>query len=72
MLKLAETPGRESLEEMAMLALEFGRLLMEAGAGARSVEEITRQVSAGLGLNARTCEWATRRSPSRSASGPTG
>lgn len=49
MLKLAETPGRESLEEMAILALEFGRLLMEAGAGARSVEEITRQVSAGLG-----------------------
>jgi len=40
---------RESLEDIAMLALEFGRLLMEAGAGARSVEEITRQVATGLG-----------------------
>jgi uncharacterized membrane protein YjjP (DUF1212 family) len=45
----AEAKGRESLEEVAMLALEFGRLLMEAGAGARSVEQITAQVAAGLG-----------------------
>jgi uncharacterized membrane protein YjjP (DUF1212 family) len=32
-----------------MLALEFGRLLMEAGASARDVEEITAQVAVGLG-----------------------
>jgi len=32
-----------------MLALEYGRLLMEAGAGARSVEEITARVAVGLG-----------------------
>ncbi len=32
-----------------MLALEFGRLLMEAGASARDVEEISVQVAAGLG-----------------------
>jgi uncharacterized membrane protein YjjP (DUF1212 family) len=41
--------GRESLEEIAMVALEFGRLLMETGASARNVEEITGQVAAGLG-----------------------
>ena len=45
----AETQGRDSLEEIAMLALEFGRLLMEAGASARSVEEITARVAVGLG-----------------------
>jgi len=39
----------ESLEEIAMLALEFGRLVMEAGASARSVEEIASEVAAGLG-----------------------
>lgn len=32
-----------------MLALEFGRLLMEAGASARDVEEITTRVATGLG-----------------------
>ena len=41
MSKPAETENREWLEEIAMLALEFGRLLMEAGA--RSVEEVTAQ-----------------------------
>ena len=41
--------GRESLEEIAMVALEFGRLLMETGASARNVEEIAGQVAAGLG-----------------------
>ena len=41
--------GRESLEEIATVALEFGRLLMETGASARNVEEITGQVAAGLG-----------------------
>ncbi len=45
----AETQTSESLEEIAMLALEFGRLLMEAGASARSVEEIAAQVAVGLG-----------------------
>jgi len=32
MLNSVQTEGRESLEAIAMLALEFGRLLMEAGA----------------------------------------
>ncbi|HVP52527.1 MAG TPA: threonine/serine exporter family protein [Terriglobales bacterium] len=41
--------GRESLEEIATVALDFGRLLMETGASARNVEEITGQVAAGLG-----------------------
>ena len=50
MIKPAETQGHESLEEIAMLALEFGRLLMEAGASARDVEEITAQVAVGLGV----------------------
>jgi uncharacterized membrane protein YjjP (DUF1212 family) len=49
MLNAAEAPGRTSLEDIAMLALEFGRLLMEAGAGARAVDEIMAQVAAGLG-----------------------
>jgi len=40
---------REPLEEIAMVALEFGRLHMETGASARGVEEITAQVAAGLG-----------------------
>jgi uncharacterized membrane protein YjjP (DUF1212 family) len=37
------------LEEIAMVALEFGRLLMEAGSSARHVQEITTQVAIGLG-----------------------
>ena len=49
MMKQTEIPGRDSLEEIAMLALEFGRLVMEAGASARSVEEITTRVASGLG-----------------------
>ena len=49
MLKLSNLQGRGSLEEVAMLALEFGRLLMEAGATARSVEEVTAQVASGFG-----------------------
>jgi hypothetical protein len=49
MPKPAISQRPECLEEIAMLALEFGRLLMEAGASARSVEEITSQVAAGLG-----------------------
>ncbi len=49
MPKPAETQEHQSLEEIAMLALEFGRLLMEAGASARDVDEITAQVAIGLG-----------------------
>jgi hypothetical protein len=45
----AKIRGRASLEEIAMLALEFGRLLMEAAASARHVDEITAQVAVGLG-----------------------
>jgi uncharacterized membrane protein YjjP (DUF1212 family) len=44
-----ETEARESLAEIAMLALEFGRLLMEAGASARAVDEIAERVAIGLG-----------------------
>jgi uncharacterized membrane protein YjjP (DUF1212 family) len=49
MFNSAETQGHQSLEEIAMLALEFGRLVMEAGASARLVEEIATQVVFGLG-----------------------
>jgi len=49
MLESAKPKGNDSLEEIAMLALEFGRLLMEAGASARAVDEITAQVASGLG-----------------------
>jgi uncharacterized membrane protein YjjP (DUF1212 family) len=49
MHKASNSQRRESLEEIAMLALEFGRLLMEAGASARSVEDVTSQVALGLG-----------------------
>jgi len=40
---------RAPLEEITMLALEFGRLLMETGASARGVEEISGRVAGGLG-----------------------
>jgi uncharacterized membrane protein YjjP (DUF1212 family) len=46
-----EIRGHELLEEIAMLALEFGRLLMEAGASAHRVEEIAAQVAIGLGAD---------------------
>jgi uncharacterized membrane protein YjjP (DUF1212 family) len=49
MPKPAMIRGRESLEAIAILALEFGRLLMEAGSSARQVDEITSQVAVGLG-----------------------
>jgi uncharacterized membrane protein YjjP (DUF1212 family) len=45
----AETRGCKSLEEIAVLALEFGRLLLEAGSSARHVDEITAEVVVGLG-----------------------
>jgi len=38
-----------SLEPIAMVALEAGRMLMEAGASARKVEEIVQMVAHGLG-----------------------
>lgn len=44
-----ETRGRELLEEIAVLALEFGRLLMECGSSAHHVDEISTQVAVGLG-----------------------
>jgi uncharacterized membrane protein YjjP (DUF1212 family) len=48
-LMQAETITRESLEEVIDLALEFGRLSMEAGASARHVEDISARVALGLG-----------------------
>lgn len=39
-----------NLEPIAMAALEAGRLLMEAGASARGVEEIVATVALGLGV----------------------
>jgi len=45
----AETRARESLEEITDLALEFGRLSMEAGASARHVEDIVARVALGPG-----------------------
>jgi uncharacterized membrane protein YjjP (DUF1212 family) len=38
-----------SLEEVAMVSLEFGRLLMECGASARVVDELVATVARGLG-----------------------
>jgi len=44
-----ETTERASLEEIAMLSMEFGRLLMESGASAWFVDEIVHTVARGLG-----------------------
>jgi len=44
-----EGTGQPPLEAIAMAALEAGRLLMEAGASARSVDEIVTTVACGLG-----------------------
>jgi uncharacterized membrane protein YjjP (DUF1212 family) len=43
------TIERASLEEIAMLSMEFGRLRMESGASAHYVEDIVAQVARGLG-----------------------
>jgi uncharacterized membrane protein YjjP (DUF1212 family) len=43
-----ETQERESLEEIALVALEFGRSLMEVGSSARHVDEMTTQLAIGL------------------------
>jgi uncharacterized membrane protein YjjP (DUF1212 family) len=40
---------KASLEEIAMLAMEFGRILMECGASAKIVEEYVIRVATGLG-----------------------
>jgi len=39
------------LEDITVLSLEFGRLLMECGASARVVDEIVRKVACGLGAD---------------------
>jgi uncharacterized membrane protein YjjP (DUF1212 family) len=49
MLRPSQTRETESLEDIALLALDFGRLLMEAGASARGVDETTAKVAVGLG-----------------------
>jgi uncharacterized membrane protein YjjP (DUF1212 family) len=41
--------GSSYLEEIAMTAMEFGRLLMECGASARVVEQIATSTARGLG-----------------------
>lgn len=49
MLQQSAAKEESSLETIAMLALEFGRLVMEAGASAHDVEEVTAKVATGLG-----------------------
>jgi len=49
MMQNAEAVERTSLEDIAMLAMEFGRLLLECGASARVVDEIVATVARGLG-----------------------
>jgi uncharacterized membrane protein YjjP (DUF1212 family) len=49
MMQGPNTVERASLEDIAMLAMEFGRLLMECGASARIVEDIVGTVARGLG-----------------------
>lgn len=44
-----ETGERASLDDIAMLSMEFGRLLMQSGASARFVDEIVGSVARGLG-----------------------
>jgi hypothetical protein len=45
----ANKGSRPSLEPVAMVALEAGRMLMEAGANAKSVQGIVEMVACGLG-----------------------
>ncbi len=45
------TRAYEPVEETAAICLQFGRLLMEAGASAKDVEEIATWVGAGLGAH---------------------
>jgi uncharacterized membrane protein YjjP (DUF1212 family) len=44
-----QAAGRTSLEDIAMLSMEFGRMLMECGASARTVAEMVQTVARGLG-----------------------
>src|SRR5436190_14925554 len=49
MIEKKEALQRASLEDIAMVSMEFGRLLMECGASARGVDEIVDTVARGLG-----------------------
>jgi uncharacterized membrane protein YjjP (DUF1212 family) len=49
MMQKPEAVERASLEDMAMLSMEFGRFLMECGASARIVDDIVGRVARGLG-----------------------
>lgn len=49
MLSVSAIRPRESPDEVAMIALEFGRLLLESGGSAAQVEKIAEQVALGLG-----------------------
>lgn len=51
MLPKPEAVERAFLEDIAMLSLEFGRLLMECGASARIVDDIVSRVAQGLGAD---------------------
>jgi uncharacterized membrane protein YjjP (DUF1212 family) len=48
-MQKTEAAERASLEEIAMLSMEFGRILMECGASARIAEEVVSMVARGLG-----------------------
>jgi uncharacterized membrane protein YjjB (DUF3815 family) len=48
----AETRARDSWKEITDLALDFGRLSMEAGASARHVEDMAERVALGLAASA--------------------
>lgn len=49
MLKTVVPVERASLEEIAMLSMEIGRMLMECGASARIVDDFTTRTARGLG-----------------------
>src|SRR5436190_7453148 len=49
MIEKTEALQRASLEDIAMLSMEFGRRLMECGDSARGVDEIVTTVARGLG-----------------------
>ncbi len=46
-----DTGSAPALEPLAMVALDAGRMLMESGASANSVDEIVAQVARGLGAD---------------------
>ena len=49
MTQKPEAASSNSLENIAMVSMEFGRVLMECGSSARIVDEIVRLVALGLG-----------------------